>query len=383
MSNNLIFNPAFFGLMSEQITSTAWAHGAPWTIDDVSGAAGIAIPFFGSGEQVKSLDVRIHSNSQAGTIHASIQLPSYPPNANNVSGLPDGVIIANGAAGSEVVAGGVNEVLTLTWATAPTPIGLFWLVLEASSAGVVDVVISNTSDYSKYTLPFQVLAKTVYHDGADWNNATTIGAAGVALNDELGNVLSYSSRQYPPYLSSNSFVTESLSVSLDSTVGVKFTAKKNLLKLRGFLFAVNTFGADTNFQLTVATEAGLIVGQSSVINSQIQQANGKQFYIPFDAIIELDEGVTYRAFFSNPDNTSGGVSIHYWDLALASDQERCWGMDDGEFSLCTADDPPEYGAGGSGLWTDDPSQMPWVQILFEDSLEDASGSGGGIPGFIC
>lgn len=377
MSNQLILHPAFIGLSGKQTTITTWLSNAKFTIAAATGSGGIAIPFIFDGTGVRTLDVRIRGGSQAGTLHAEIQSPSATPDVANVSGLPDGTAITNGTAGTAAVTGGIEEVLTLTWATAPTPTGFHWLILEGSSGGTIDIEIGYVIDYSTYNLPFQSIVRTIFHDGVDWNNGVNLGAAGVVLRDAAGDALAASCDRYPPYLDTAATLTTPISADNKECIGVEFTAKDNLTELAGVMVALNTFGPDMNFQFIIAKTDGTVVGTSSVFNEQSMMENNDQTYFPFDNTITLVGGTSYRWFLFNPGDTTDDVWMHYWDLAAASDQSKAWMLDSGEFALCTATDPPEAGFGGSGVWATDDTRMPWVQLVFKLDVTAISGGGGG------
>lgn len=362
---------------TETVTSSSWLTHAQTTISGSSSSAGIAIPIFGDGTAISYMKVRVQSGSQAGTLHAEIQSPSLTPDVNNISGLPDGTAITNGTANTASVTGGVNEVLTLTWSTPPTPVGLHWLVITGSSGGTVDIEISYTNDYTLRTLPFNRISSDFYYDGVDWNNAISVGTMAVMLFKSDDTPIGYFLDRCPPYFTTSTDMLTQITLDNKECVGFKFTAKTNLTKLTGVMWPFSTQGGDMNMQMRIYKSDGTAVtnGISSTINQQILASGSRQLFFPFDKIVTLTAGTEYRIFLCNPDDTVDDIGLLYWDLSSADDQATYFDMDSGEWALSTATDPPEYGASGTGTWTDENTKLVFANLIFEEDVTTISGGG--------
>lgn len=375
MSIQRITYPAHSGLNGMQQTSTSWLKHANTLISAASGVAGVCTSIMGDGSGIKTIEVLVHSTSQAGTLTCSIQQPSATPDVNNVSGLPNGTTIANGTA-SAAVTGGVTEIVTLTFATAPTPSGFYWLVFEGSSGGVIDIQMMYQADWDLSTSSSRRMFYSFRHDGLDWNNGiSSTSNLAIVLKDASGNVPDYHRACRVPMLNTGTAMTTPSYARQKQCVGVKFTAQANLTKLAGILWSNRSFDADMNFRMRLFTAAGVEVLSSAIVNQQALQTGSASYYFPFSGIATLIAGTAYRAFLCNPDDTIDDVSIHTWALSATAEQASRFGVDDGEFAYTFATDPPEYGAGGVGTWSDDPLKFPWMQFVFEQDLTAISGGG--------
>jgi hypothetical protein len=376
-SDQVILYPAglpFYGM--DTASSTNWAVHTQTKIQGDSSAAGIALPFIGDGTAIKTVDVRIHSGSQAGTLHLEIQTPSATPDVNNVSGLPSGTVITNGTSGTASITGAVNEIVTLTFTTAPTPTGFHYLVFTGSSGGTIDIEISYTQDYWYQNFHFGRDIAPRSYDGTDWNNLISVGQPAVAAFDASGNAVASIAKRYPPALNTNTEMTDALNADNKEVVGVKFTCPDNLTKLKGAVWNVSRHDADMNYQMKIAKDDGTVLASSSVFNQQHVRASGRSISVYFDTIVTLTAGDTYRLFLMNPDDTADDIGIEYFNLSAASDQTKYFGLDSGEFALSTATDPPEYGASGTGTWTDENTHLPMMNMIFILDVADISGGGG-------
>lgn len=320
--------------------------------------------------------MRIGAGSQAGTLAAAIQTPNATPDVAASSGLPSGSVITNGTAGTAAITGGVVEVVTLTFTTEPTPTGFHWLVFTATSGGTVDVEITYSGDYTLSTSPFNRALGVKSYNGADWDNAVSVGLGAVALFTASGNIIDYFADICPPYFTTAANMEEAMLFDNKEVIGFKFTAKTNLIHLVGVMWQFSATGADQNFQMKIATAAGSVIGTSSIYNEQSSFAASREAAMYFNAPITLTAGTTYRCFLMNPNDTADDIGLLYWDLSSAGDQTTFFGMDSGEFALSTATNPPEYGAGGAGSWTDDDTVLPSVNLIFKEDIEDITGGGG-------
>lgn len=381
MASSLVFYPRGLPFWStDQITASNWQANAQATISGPSGSSGVAIPFIGDGSSIKTLDILVMAGSQAGTLHAEIQGVSATPDVANVSGLPDGIAITNGVAGTAAVTGAVAEKLTLTWATAPTPVGLHWLVLEGSSGGTVDIELAYVGDWVSRNMYYARPYKQVNHDGVDWNNEITVGKVNGTLFDESGNSLLFFNDQSPPVINDLAQIGVVIGADNKETLGVKFTAKAGYTNLLGINWWQNTLGVDMNYQMKIATAAGTVIASSSIFNEQHASSTGRQFTTKFDSPVTLTPGETYRVFLMNPNDTTDDVGTYYLQLNAASDLAKYFRMDSGEFELTQATDPPEYGAAGVGAWTDHTDRIPLWSLMFVEDLEAIAASGGGGSG---
>lgn len=379
MSKQMIYHPAFNGLLyGAQALTTPYVNVTAFTISAAAGSDGIALPFFGDGSGIKSIDVRVSSNSQAGTLHCKIESPDATPDSNNVSGMPDGVTITNGTAGTAAVTGAIDEIVTLTFATAPTPTGLHYLIFEGSSGGTIDIVISSVGDYSHYQYPVLSIVSPLYYSSGHWNNKVTSGAAAVSMKDSSGDVLDFSRERYIPYHNTGANLTTSILADNKECMGVEFTAQDNMTELVGIVWSVSAaFPADMNFKVRIATAGGSVIATSSLLNQQMMGSTTNAFYVPFDTPVTLTPGTTYRIFMFNSADTADDISLHYWDLGAAADQSQAFGLESGELALCTATDPPEADWAGVGSWTTDGAKMPWIKLAFAQDVTALGGGGGG------
>lgn len=374
MSEQFIIYPGGLPIYSiESATSTNWAAHSQLRISGDSSASGICVPFIGDGTGIKTVDARIHSGSQAGTLHLEIQTPSATPDVNNTSGLPSGTVITNGTAGTASITGGVNEIVTLTFTTAPTPTGFHYLVFTGSSGGTIDIEISYSQDYHQQNFSYGRLIAPRSYDGTDWNNLASVGQPAVVAFDASGNALRPFIDRYPPVLNTNTEAQDQALFDNKEVAGVKFTCPDNLTELKGAIWQISNMGADMNYQMKIATEAGTVVGTSSTFNEQSMRSSGRSTMICFNDLVSLTAGTTYRLFLMNPNDTVDDLGFEYWNLSAASDQTKYFGLDSGELALCTATDPPEYGASGSGTWTDDDTHLPAVNLVFYQDIADISG----------
>lgn len=359
----------------ETVSTSGWGSHSTSVLSSTSDR--LAIPFVGDGSEIDTIRVWLRTTSQAGTLNCRIEGTSDTPNVNNVSGFPDGTTITNGTATGASVTGGVNEIVELTFSTNPTPTGLHWLVFTATSGGTVDIDFPYSADWHNDALPGRRIPSVRYWDGADWNNVTAGDAFTVQVMGSDGNQLESWLRTGwgVPYIGNTNFY-ESTSSGATLAHGVQFVVDDNLTELVGIAVACTSHGTDDNTEIVVAKSDGTVLGRSSSFNQQNLTSSSRNTQYYFDSPISLTAGDTVRIALYDPEGNDV-TEIAYFDLSSAGDQETYFCLSSGELSYCSATDPPERGASGSGSWTSDSTKLPLIQMIFEQDLSTISGGGGG------
>ena len=183
-----------------------------------------------------------------------------------------------------------------------------------------------------------------------------------------------------PVITDTTNLLDRTNVDNKECAGIKFTAKDNLTKLWGVMWPTSGHGADMNMQMKIATAAGTVVGTGSIQSEQALSQAGRSVAFFFDSPVTLTSGTAYRVFLMNPNDTVDDIWLSHIELSASTDQTKYFGMDDGEFALTTATDPPEYGASGSGTWTDTSTELVPAQLIFLDEVPAISGGASALTG---
>jgi hypothetical protein len=330
---------------------------------------GMLVPFDGS--ELDYVEVALGAGTQADTIQLTIE-DYVEADTSNVGGMPDGTAIANSTI-SVSNKGGSNEVVRWTFgATGPSPIGYKWLVFEASSAGVFNVLFKYTADWAVNT-SFAGANSGVRLYTTAWSGVVTVGTPIMRIKQKDGAFVRSVPFIFPPLTDIECTFNSVHAARYDNLGGAKFTAPFTGQAIGGTA-AITGQDAYIVYKAFLLDASDNILAESDIGYHWGLTNRFTEFV--FEVPAAVTAGDTYRLVFHNPLGVLDSNRLQIITVDVPSGTYEMFGLVENEIVYTNATDP--VCIGGVGAWTDNSLVMPIMQLV---GLEDFS-AGGGATGTI-